>query len=149
MALAPGGKSGVRMVCMNLRAFLPAILLLTLAGCVTPYTEVVSQTETFAPSSQVELLLDKPVRPFKTFALLHDSFGGSPEEVNARLEQKGMEIGADAVWITKVNDKSVTEWIITDPCLGRRRYCGPTYTPVRHTYRSVQARAVKYLPEKR
>jgi hypothetical protein len=134
---------------MVMRTLCSVALLAILAGCVTPYTEVTSYTETFAPTAHVELLLDKPARPFKTFALLHDSFGGTPEEVNARLEQKGMEIGADAVWITKVNDKSVTEWIITDPCLGRRRYCGPTYTPVRHTYRSVQARAIKYLPEKR
>jgi hypothetical protein len=131
------------------KRFLPlSVFLLALAGCATPQTEVVSVTESFAATTHVELLLDKPVRPFKTFALLRDTYGGTPEQINARLEQKGMEIGADAIWIEKVNDKSVTDWIITDPCLGRRRYCGPTYTPVRYTYRSVQARAIKYLSGK-
>ncbi len=117
-----------------------------LAGCVTPTAEVVSYTETFLPTSHVDLLLDKPARPFKTFALLQDNNGGAPGEINARLEQRAREIGADAVWIISVNDKSVTDWILLDPCFDPRHFCGPIYQPVRYTYRVVRARAIKYLP---
>lgn len=122
--------------------------MLALAGCVAPFVEVVSHTETYPPTAHVDLVFDKPARPFKTFALLQDTFGGTSAQINARLEAKGREIGADAVWITEVNDKSVTDWILIDPCFNPyHRFCGPMYQPVRYTYRVVMARAVKYLPK--
>jgi hypothetical protein len=131
---------------MKTRALLSCLLLSALTACVTPYAEVVSSTASYPPTARVDLLLDKPERPFKTFALLQDTFGGTPEQINERLEAKGREIGADAVWIIKVNDKSVTDWILIDPCFGPRyHYCGPMYQPVHYTYRVVVARAVKYL----
>jgi hypothetical protein len=133
---------------MKTRALLSCLFVLVLAACVTPRAEVVSSTESYPPTARVDLLLDKPTRPFKTFALLQDTFGGTPEQINARLEAKGREIGADAVWIIRVNDKSVTDWILMDPCFGPHyRYCGPMYQPVHYSYRVVVARAIKYLPK--
>jgi hypothetical protein len=91
------------------------LLLLLLAGCATPRTEVLSRTETYPPTASVELLLDPPRRAHKTFALLEDRWGGTPEEINARLAEKGKELGADAVLIVSINDKTVTDWILIDP----------------------------------
>jgi hypothetical protein len=93
----------------------------------------------------VEILLDPPTRPHKTFAILEERFRGTPEEINARLAQKGREIGADAVVITSINDKTVTEWILTDPYYYNPRYIGPRFRPVTYVYRSVRAKAIKYF----
>lgn len=125
--------------------FLPIVAALMLAACATPRVEVLSQTQTFPPTTEVDILLDPPKRPFKSFALLEDWAGGTTAEINERLKQKGRELGADAILITSVNDKTVTDWIRVDPCYDYRVYCGPRYRPVRHGYRSVQAKALKYL----
>jgi hypothetical protein len=90
-------------------------------------------------------MLDRPERPHKVFALLEDRWGGTPQEINQRLAAKGAELGADAVVITNVNDKTVTEWVLADPCFARW-HCGPRYQPVQYRYRSVRAKAIKYLP---
>jgi len=123
---------------------LPLLALLVLAGCATPQASILSQTETFAPTTEVELLLDPPKRPYKSFALLEDWAGGTPQEINERLRQRGRELGADAVLIESVNNRVIQDWILTDPCWGRYR-CGPRYRPVHHTYHSVKARALKYV----
>src|SRR5262245_31322170 len=88
-----------------------AVILLVLTACATPHTRVLRVTESHPPTAQVELLLDPPKRPYRTFALLVDNDGGPPEEVNARLTQAGRELGADAVLITDVSDETRTEWV--------------------------------------
>ena len=93
----------------------------------------------------MEILLDPPQRSHKSFAILEDWAGGTPQEINERFKQKGREIGADAILITGINDKTMTDWIGVDPCYDARIHCGPHYRPVRHSYRSVQAKALKYL----
>lgn len=128
---------------MRPSAFVFAFVLL--AGCATPSSEILSQTASYPPTSNVEILLDPPTRAHKTFAILEDRWRGTPEEINARLADKGKEIGADAVVITNINDKAVTEWILTDPYYYGSRYIGPRFRPVTHVYRSVRAKAIKYL----
>ena len=122
-----------------------ALVLLLLASCATPRSEILSQTESYPPTLSVEILLDPPTRRHKTFAILEDRWQGTPEEINARLAEKGKEIGADAIVITNINDKAVTEWILTDPYYYGTRYLGPRFRPVTHVYRSVRAKAVRYL----
>jgi hypothetical protein len=123
-------------------------LWLGLGACATPQVEVLSQTELYPPAAQaqVEVTLERPKRPHRVFAWLEDRNGGTPEEINDRLARKGAEIGADAVVITRVNDQSVTEWIYTDPCFREKGavVCWPHYRPVRFTFRSVRASAIKY-----
>jgi hypothetical protein len=131
---------------MPARLFFPIAIALLLAACAGPRVEILSQTQTFPPTTEVEILLDPPKRAHKSFAILEDWAGGSSAEINERFKQKGRELGADAILITSINDKTVTDWILVDPCYDYRVYCGPRYRPVRHSYRSVRAKALKYLP---
>lgn len=54
------------------------VLLSILAGCAAPQAEILSKTDNFPPTANVEILLDRPARPHKTFAILEDSYGGDP-----------------------------------------------------------------------
>lgn len=121
------------------------LLCIFLAGCATPEAEILSKIESFPPTSQDEVLLDRPVRPHKTIAILGDSHGGTPEEVNERLTRKAREIGADAIVIVGVHDKTATEWILDDPFYHPHGAYWPRYRPMRYSYRLVRARAIKYL----
>lgn len=118
---------------------------LLLAGCVTPEAEVLNRTEVLPPSSHVAVLLDAPTRRYKTIAILRDTYGGSPEEINARLARKAEELGADAVWIVGVQDKTETDWFWYDGFHHPYDFSWPRYRPIRHTYRETRARALKYL----
>jgi hypothetical protein len=121
------------------------MLFLVLTGCATPEAEILSKVESFPPTLSVEVLLDRPTRPHKTIAILGDIHGGTPEEVNERLARKAREIGADAIVIMSVHDKSTTDWLLDDPFYYPHGAYWPRYRPVRHTYRIVRARAIKYL----
>jgi hypothetical protein len=121
------------------------VLLSILAGCAAPQVEILSKTDNFPPTANVEILLDRPARPHKTFAILEDNYGGTPEEINDRLARKAQEIGADAIVIVSINDKTVTDWLRNDPYTNTRGLHRPHYRPVKHMYRSVRARAIKYL----
>jgi hypothetical protein len=121
------------------------MLLLVLTGCATPEAEILSKIESFPPTLSVEVLLDRPARPHKTIALLGDIHGGTPEEVNERLVRKAREIGADAIVIMSVHDKTTTDWLLDDPFYYPHGGYWPRYRPVRHSYRLVRARAIKYL----
>ena len=121
------------------------VLLSILAGCAAPQVEILSKTDSFAPTANVEILLDRPTRPHKTFAILEDTYGGTPEEINGRLARKAQEIGADAIVIVSINDKTVTDWLLNDPYYNTRGVYRPHYRPVKHIYRSVRARVIKYL----
>jgi hypothetical protein len=120
-------------------------LLSIIAGCAAPQAEILSKTDSFPPTANVEILLDRPARPHKTFAILEDTYGGTPEEINDRLARRAREIGADAIVIVSINDKTATEWLLNDPYYNVRGGHRPHYRPVKHRYRSVRARAIKYL----
>ena len=121
------------------------MLFLVLTGCATPEAEILSKVESFPPTLSVEVLLDRPTRPHKTIAILEDIHGGTPEQVNERLARKAREIGADAIVIMSVHDKSATDWLLDDPFYYPHGVYWPRYRPVRHIYRIVRARAIKYL----
>lgn len=121
------------------------MLFLVLTGCATPEAEILSKVESFPPTLSVEVLLDRPTRPHKTIAILGDTYGGSPEEVNERLARKAREIGADAIVIMGVHDKSTTDWLLDDPFYRPYGVHRPRYRPMRYSYRVVRARAIKYL----
>ena len=121
------------------------LLFLVLTGCATPEAEILSKVESFPPTLSVEVLLDRPTRPFKTIAILGDIYGGTPEEVNERLSRKAREIGADAIVIMGVHDKSTTDWLLDEPHFYPHGTYWPRYRPVKHNYRMVRAHAIKYL----
>lgn len=121
------------------------VLFFLLTGCATPEAEILSKVASFPPTLNVEVLLDRPTRPHKTIAILGDIYGGSAEEVNERLARKAREIGADAVVIMSVHDKTTTDWLLDDPYYYPHGVYWPRYRPARYTYRIVRARAIKYL----
>jgi hypothetical protein len=129
-----------------MRSAVSIAILALLIGCTAARTDVLSRTETYPPSAKVELLLDPPTRPHKTFALLEDRAGGTPEEINARLLDAGRELGADAVLITDVKNETSTEWVPAGSQYYGRRWVGMRYEPVQYRYRSVRAKALKYQP---
>lgn len=121
------------------------IFFILLTGCATPEAEILSKTDSYPPTINIEVLLDRPTQPFKSFAILEDTYGGTPEEINGRLSRKAQQIGADAIIISSINDKAVTEWLLADPYYNARGLYRPRYRPIKHVYRSVRARAIKYL----
>ena len=129
-----------------MRFWIVSIFVLSsiLAGCAAPQAEILSKTDSFPPTANVEILFDRPARPHKTFAILEDTQGGTPEEINDRLARKAQDIGADAIVIVSINDKIVTDWLINDPNYNARGAYRPHYRPVKHRYRSVRAKAIKY-----
>jgi len=44
-----------------------------------------------------------------------------------------------------VHDKTTTDWLLDDPFYYPHGGYWPRYRPVRHSYRLVRARAIKYL----
>ena len=122
-----------------------SILLFIVADCAAPQAEILSKTDSFPPTTGVEILLDRPARPHKTFAILEDTYGGAPEEINDRLARRAREIGADAIVIVSINDKTATDWLLNDPYSNAHGVYRPHYRPVKHKYRRVRARAIKYL----
>ena len=115
-----------------------------LVSCVTPEAEILTSTETYPATTNVEILLDFPKRSYKTIAILEDRYGGAPEEINARLSRKAGEIGADAIVIVSINDKTVTNWLMIDPYYDARSLRHPRYRPVKQNDRRVRAKAIKY-----
>jgi len=120
-------------------------LLSIIAGCAAPQAEILSKTDSFPPTANVEILLDRPARPHKTFAILEDTYGGTQEKINDRLTRRAREIGADAIVIVSINDKTATEWLLNDPYYHVHGAYHPRYRPVKYKYRSVRAWAIKYL----
>jgi hypothetical protein len=120
------------------------VLVFILTGCATPEAEILTNTEIYPATSNVEILLDFPKRPYKTFAILEDRYGGTPEEINARLSHKAGEIGADAIVIVSINDMTVTNWLLLDPYYDAHALHHPHYRPVKQQYRSVRAKALKF-----
>lgn len=120
------------------------VLVFILTGCATPEAEILTSTEIYPATSNVEIFLDFPKRPYKTFAILEDRYGGTPEEINMRLSRKAGEIGADAIVIVSINDKTVTNWLMLDPYYDVHSLQHPRYRPVKQHYRSVRAKAIRY-----
>jgi len=121
------------------------VLVFILTGCVTPEAEILTNTEIYPTTNNVAILLDFPKRPYKTFAILEDRYGGTPEEINTRLSHKAGEIGADAIVIVSINDKTVTNWLLIDPYYDAHPLHHPHYRPVKQPYRSVRAKALKFF----
>ena len=123
------------------------ILLILLTGCAAPEAYILSKTDSYPPTTNIEVLLDRPAQPYKSFAILEDTYGGTPDEINGRLSRRAQQIGADAILISSINDKTVTDWLLVDPSYNMRGLYRPRYRPIKHVYRSVRARAIKYLKE--
>lgn len=127
-----------------LRWTLLVTVFFILASCATPEAEILTKIETYPATTNVEILLDFPKRSYKTIAILEDRYGGTPEEINSRLSRKAGEIGADAIVIVSINDKTVTNWLMIDPYYDTRSLRHPRYRPVKQNYRSVRAKAIRY-----
>jgi hypothetical protein len=127
-----------------LRWILLVAVSFMLASCATPEAEILTSIETYPATANVEILLDFPKRSYKTIAILEDRYGGTPEEINTRLARKAGEIGADAIVIVSINDKTVTNWLMIDPYYDARSLHHPHYRPVKQHYRSVRAKAIKF-----
>jgi hypothetical protein len=78
-----------------------AVAALLLAGCATVVTRVamLDPAVSLAPTSRVEILLEKPQRPYREIAFLESRgiAGGSEVELLEDAREKARALGADAI----------------------------------------------------
>lgn len=133
------------------------------AGCATVTTQVVplNPAQTFPPSQNVEILLEKPHRPYTSIGLLESrgAIGASEADLWKDIRVKAQELGADAV--VKLESERLYEPPMTvydpwyDPFVYRHYYhpwhaFGPPYGDYRLVgggyYYVVKALAIRFQP---
>ena len=92
---------------------------LVIAGCATVSTRVVPLDPVlkFAPSQRVEILLEKPLRPYTQIALLESRgmVGGGESELLEDAREKAQAVGADAIIRLEVEKTLQPPVAIYDP----------------------------------
>lgn len=163
----PGLQSNdraLRMVKFN-PLFVAVIGVFLNSGCATVSTQVVRLDPSlrFAPSERVEILLEKPRRPYTEIALLESRgiAGGGEAELLEAAREKARELGADAVVRLEV-DKTVQPPVaVYEPIFSPFYYPYPfyrypyVYPPFYGEYRligggtvyTLRALAIKYDKE--
>ena len=139
-----------------------ALFALLVAGCATVSTRVVPLDPAlkFAPSQRVEILLEKPRRPYTRIALLESRgvAGGGEAELLEDAREKAQALGADAIIRLEVEKTIQPPITIYDPPYSPFFY-GPSfhrypyfYPPYYGEYRvigggtlyTLKALAIKY-----
>ena len=141
-----------------------ALAALVVAGCAAVSTRVVPLDPAlkFAPSQHVEILLDKPRRPYTQIALLESRgmVGGGESELLEDAREKARALGADAIIRLEVEKTVQPPVAIYDPvdspfnpryALYRYPYFWPHYGEHRAigggTVYTLKALAIKYATE--
>jgi hypothetical protein len=111
--------------CSSLIRAVPIALLM--AGCATVSTEIVplSPGLKFAPTASVDILLEKPQRPYREIALLESRgmVGDSEAQLWQDAREKAQALGADALIRVEVHKTMVPPVAVYDPFLT------PYYSP--------------------
>ena len=134
-----------------------------LCGCASVTTQVVhlNPAQTYPPSQNVEILLEKPHRPYTPIGLLESrgDIGASEADLLNDIRVKAQQLGADAV--VKLESERLYEPPMTiydpwyDPLFYRHYYWpwypfGPPYGDYRLVgggyYYVVKALAIKFQP---
>ena len=99
--------------------FTAAIDALLISGCAAVSTRVVhlDPSRTFAPSQRVEILLEKPRRPYVEIALLESrgAAGGGEAELLKDAREKARALGADAIVRLEIEKTIQPPTTIYDP----------------------------------
>jgi hypothetical protein len=111
------------------------ISVVVFSGCATVSTQVVPLDPSLrlAPSQRVEILLEKPRRPYAEIALLESRgiAGGGEAELLEDARLKAREIGADAIVRLEVEKSVQPPVMVYDPIFSPFYYPYPFY---RHPY---------------
>ena len=94
------------------------IILLFFPGCIQGNVTLLDPSKTYPSSTSIEILMEKPARPFRTIAIVKAS--GPPSsgdaELLAVLRGKAKAIGADAIIpLSKEKDEGAS---VSNPCGG-------------------------------
>lgn len=143
---------------MKMFRLLLILPLVALSACSTVTTHVVefNATQKYPPTSQVDVLLQKPDRPYTEIALI-ESRGESEAQLLNDAREKARQIGADAILRTEMLSEFYPPMPVYDPWYDpwwgyRYRAFGPLYPYPYGTYRVVggyymyvlKAVAIKY-----
>ena len=102
--------------------FILSFLIFFLSGCAT-ISYLPSTSQKLPPTQSVEILWEKPQRPYIELGQISvESADYSEETLFKKLKQKAMEIGADAVIIrsTKPYTKTRGNWLFVSSSTIRR-----------------------------
>lgn len=106
-----------------------------ITSCATVSTQVVPLDPAlkFAPSQRVDILLEKPQRPYTQIALLESRgiIGGGEAELLEDARAKAQELGADAIVRLEVQETVQPPVTVYDPLYSP--FFSP-YFPYRHPY---------------
>lgn len=104
-----------------------ACAALQISGCATVSTEVVTLAPDLklAPSQNVEILLEKPERPYREIALLESRgmVGDTEAQLWQDAREKAQQLGADALIRLEVYKTLVPPMVAYDP------FFSPFYSP--------------------
>jgi hypothetical protein len=114
------------------------IILLLFSGCIQGNVTLLDASKNYPPSANIEILKEKPARPFKTIAIVKATGlpGSGDPELLAVLRGQAKAVGADAIMpLPKEENDSVD---VYNPCTGGIVCGGPQKTIV------WKALAIKY-----
>ncbi|MGZ8196843.1 MAG: hypothetical protein ACXWVP_00705 [Burkholderiales bacterium] len=103
-------------IIMNIFRLVFALAILALAGCATVTTHIVelNPARKYPPTTQVEVLLQKPDRPYIEIALIESS-GASEAEMLNDAREKARQLGADAIVRTETLSEFHPPVAVYDP----------------------------------
>jgi hypothetical protein len=99
--------------------FALAVTASLLAGCASVSTKIVrlDPSLTLAPSERVEILLEKPLRPYQQIALLESrgTAGGTEAELLEDARERARSLGADAIVRLELEKVLQPPTVVYDP----------------------------------
>lgn len=106
-------------MCRRTPPILAALAALLITGCATVSTQVVALDPALklAPSQRVEILLEKPQRPYREIALLESRgmAGDGEVELLQDAREKAQALGADAIVRLEVEKTVHPPVVVYDP----------------------------------
>jgi hypothetical protein len=126
-----------------LPAFASALAALVLAGCASVATDVTvfDQTQKFAPTENVMVLLEYPPQPYLKVAMIEaqGGYGGSEAELFEAARKRARALGADAVVRVEAHAFYQPPALVYDPM-----YAYPYF--LRYPYRTFYYPAYPFSP---
>jgi len=124
----------------NLKNSFLSLFFLFFSSCTYTTATMLNDTQKYEPTQNVEILFDKPNRPYKVIAIL-ESDGAAGMQQNQLLEsirKKAKEIGADAVIPVQGKNQKTPVQLMYNPWLGGYQTMGGWNKP------KLRAVAIKY-----
>jgi hypothetical protein len=129
---------------MKASGLLPILcsVVLSLSSCAHTSVAMLDNSK-YSPTSNVEVLLQKPSRPYKQIALLEarGAVGVPITDLIASMQEQAKAIGADAVIPTADASENVAPGLIYNPWIGGYQTIGGGRVPI------LRGLAIKYTEE--